>query len=59
MTAVSTNVYFDVLIDIINKYNNIYHKTINMKPIELNLIFMLNKMLILMRKMLNIKLVIM
>ena len=59
MTAVSTNVYFDVLIDIIYKYNNIYHKTINMKPIELNLIFMLNTMLILMKKMLNIKLVIM
>ena len=34
MTAVSKNVYFDVLNDIVNKYNNIYHKTIKMKPAD-------------------------
>ena len=34
MTAISKNVYFDVLDDIVNKYNNIVHRTINMKPIE-------------------------
>ena len=34
MTAVSKNVYFDVLDDIVNKYNNTYHKTIEMKPID-------------------------
>ena len=28
MTAISKNVYFDVLDDIDNKYNNTYHKTI-------------------------------
>ena len=33
MTAVSKNVYFDVLNDIVDKYNNAYHKTIKMKPI--------------------------
>ena len=27
------NVYFDVLDDIVNKYNNTVHKTIKMKPI--------------------------
>ena len=34
MTAISKNVYFDVLDDIVDKYNNIYHKTIKMKPIN-------------------------
>ena len=34
MTAVSKNVYFDVLDDIINKYNNTVHRTIKMKPID-------------------------
>ena len=35
MTAVSKNGYFDVLDDIVDKYNNTYHKndTIKMKPI--------------------------
>ena len=32
--AVSKNVYFDVLNDIVDKYNNTYHKTIKMKPID-------------------------
>ena len=34
MTAISKNVYIDVLDDIVNKYNNTVHKTIKMKPIE-------------------------
>ena len=34
MTAISKNVYFDVLHDIVDKYNNTYHKTIKMKPIN-------------------------
>ena len=34
MTAISKNVYFDVLDDIVNKYNNTIHKTIKMKPID-------------------------
>ena len=32
MAAVSKNVYFDVLYDIVNKYNNTVHRTIKMKP---------------------------
>ena len=28
------NIYFDVLNDIVNKYNNTVHKTIKMKPID-------------------------
>ena len=34
MTAISKNVYFNVLGDIFNKYNNTVHRTIKMKPIE-------------------------
>ena len=34
MTAISKNIYFDVLDDIVNKYNNTVHKTIKMKPIH-------------------------
>ena len=35
MTAISKNVYFDVLDDIVNKYNNTVHRTIKMKPIDI------------------------
>ena len=35
MTAVSKNVYFDVLDDIVNEYNNTVHRTIKMKPTDL------------------------
>ena len=34
MTAISKNVYFVVLDDIVNKYNNTIHRTIKMKPID-------------------------
>ena len=34
MVAISKNVYFDVLDDIVDEYNNIYHRTIKMKPID-------------------------
>ena len=34
MTAVSKNVYFDVLDDIVDAYSNTYHRTIKMKPID-------------------------
>ena len=34
MTAISKNVYFDVVDDIVNKYNNTIHRTIKMKPID-------------------------
>ena len=32
MTLISKNVYIDKLNDIVNKYNNIYSRTIKMKP---------------------------
>ena len=34
MIAISKNVYFDVLDDIVDKHNNTVHKTIKMKPID-------------------------
>ena len=34
MTATGKNVYYDVLDDIVNEYNNTKHSTIKMKPID-------------------------
>ena len=34
MTAISKNVYFDVLDDIVNKYNNTVHRTVKMKSTD-------------------------
>ena len=34
MTAISNNIYFDVLDDIVDEYNNTYHRTIKMNPID-------------------------
>ena len=34
MTSVSKNVYIDKLDDIVNKYNDIYHRIIKMKPVH-------------------------
>ena len=34
MTSISKNAYFDVLDNIVDKYNNTYHYTIKMKPID-------------------------
>ena len=34
MTAVSKNVYFDVLDDIVDKYNNTNHRAVKMRPID-------------------------
>ena len=35
MTSISQSVYFNVLNDIVNEYNNTYHRTIKMKPIDI------------------------
>ena len=35
MTSISKNVYIDKLDDIVNKYNNTYHSTIKMKPLDI------------------------
>ena len=35
MTSISRNVDIDKLYDIVNKYNNTYHSTIKMKPVDI------------------------
>ena len=35
MTSVSKNVYIDKLDDIVSEYNNTYHRTIKMRPVDL------------------------
>ena len=34
MTSISKNVYINKLDDIVNEYNNTYHRTIKMKPLD-------------------------
>ena len=34
MTSVSKNMYIDKLDNIVNKYNNTYHTTIKMRPVD-------------------------
>ena len=34
MTSISKIVYINKLDDIVNEYNNIYHRTIKMKPVD-------------------------
>ena len=34
MTTISKNLYIDLLNDIVNRYNNIVHKTIKIKPVN-------------------------
>ena len=36
MTSISKNVYIDKLDYIVNEYNNTYHRTIKMKPVNVN-----------------------
>ena len=35
MNSISKNVYIDKLDDIVKKYNNTYHKSIKMKPVDI------------------------
>ena len=35
MTSISKNVYIDKINDIVDIYNNIYHRAIRMKPIDI------------------------
>ena len=59
MTSISKNVNIDKLDDIVKEYNNKYHTSIKMKPIDVtdNTYTVLKKKLII--KILNLKLVVM
>ena len=57
MRAISKNVYFDVLDDIVDKYNNTVHRTIKIKPIEVTDNYYAEYNEIPNKKILNLKLV--
>ena len=59
MTSVSKNVYINKLDNIVNEYNNTYHRTINMKPVDVKGNTYVDSIKKLMIKILNLKLVIM
>ena len=59
MNAISKNVYIDKIGDIINKHNNMYHRTINIKPIDVRSSTLLTLILKIMIMALNLKLVFM
>ena len=58
MTSISKNVSFDKIDDIVNEYNNTYHRSIKMKPVDIKssiyIDFNVEKMI----KILNLKLAI-
>ena len=54
MTATGKNVYYDVLDDVVNKYNNTKHSAIKMKPIDVKIIKEFILMSI-MKKIVNLK----
>ena len=59
MTSISKNAYINKLDDIVNKYNNTYHRPIKIKPVDVKssiIITLIKKMI---RKVLNLKLMIM
>ena len=61
MTSVSKNVYMDKLDDIVNEYNNTYHRKIKIKPVlEFSIEFSINCTIVkkLMIMIINLKLVI-
>ena len=58
MTSVSKTMHIDKLNDIVKKYSNIYHKTIKMKPADVNQTHILTLIKKLIVKILNLKLVI-
>ena len=59
MTAISKNIYFDTLEDIVDKYNNTVHRTIKMKHIEVTSDYYTEYNEDSNKKVLNLKLVIM
>ena len=59
MTSISKNVYIDKFVDIVNKYNNAYHRTIKIKPVDVKPSMYINFNKKIIRKVLNLKLLIM
>ena len=59
MTSISDNVYIDKLDDIVNEYNNTYHRVIKMKPVDVKDNTYIDSMQCSNEKILNLKLVVM
>ena len=59
MTSISKNVYIDKIDDMVNKYNNTYHRTTKMKPADVNPSMYIDFDKEMIMKVLNLKLVIM
>ena len=57
MAAISKNVYFDVLDDIVNKYKILFIELLKQNLLKLLVLIMLNAMKIQIKKILNLKLV--
>ena len=58
MTSISKNVYIDKLDDIVDQYNNTYHSTIKMKPVDVKSNTYIDSGKEIKEKFLNLKLVI-
>ena len=59
MISVSENMYIDVLADLVNKYNNAYHRAIKITVADVTSSTYINFSVKNMRKILNLSLVIM
>ena len=55
MTTIGKNVYYDVLDDIVNEYNNTKHNTIKMKPKMLEIIIKKYILMNIMKKIVDLK----
>ena len=55
ITATGKNVYYDVLDDVVNKYNNTKHSTIKMKPIDVKIIIKEYILMNIMKKIVDLK----
>ena len=59
MTSISKNVYIDKLDDIVNKYNNTYHRTTKIRSVDVNQANLLTLIKKVIRKVLSLKLLFM
>ena len=55
MTATGKNVYYDVLDDIVNEYNNTKHNTIKMKPKDVEVIIKEDILMNIMKNVVDLK----
>ena len=59
MTSISKNIFISILYDTLNKYNDVCHGTIKMKPVDVKSSTYIDFNETIIKKILNLKLVIM